>query len=65
MRSRSDLASSPDVHGVYVALSRTLAETRHAVLAHLERSLRRMVVMLSAVMVASAAAVMLVAWSAS
>ena len=48
MRSRNDLASFSDVHVVYVALSRTLAQSRDAVSSHSDQTLRRKVLTPSA-----------------
>jgi hypothetical protein len=59
------LASRRDVSDFYAGVSAKLAESRDAMLAHLDRGLRRMVLALSAVLVASAAVVVLVTWSAS
>jgi hypothetical protein len=55
------LATSSDVYATYADLSATLAESRDAVLAHLDRGLSRMVLTLSVQMMASAAAVVFVA----
>jgi hypothetical protein len=60
-----DLITRSDVQCSYAALSATLAVSRDAVLTHLDRGVRRMVLTLSAVMVASAVALVLVVWSAS
>jgi hypothetical protein len=59
------LASTSDVYATYADLSATLAKSCDAVLARLNRGVRRLVLTLSAVMVASAAVVVLLAWSAS
>ena len=61
----TELATRNDAARLYADLSATLSVSRDAVSAHLDRGLRRMVLALSAVMVASVAAAVLAARLAS
>ena len=51
------IATRKDVYAAYIDLSATLAATRDTVSAHLDRAVRRTVLMLGALMVATGAAV--------
>ena len=60
-----NFATGRAVYLACAALSATLAESREATLAHLNRGLRRLVLTFGALMVVAGAAVVLVSWSFS
>jgi hypothetical protein len=63
--AKETLATRRDANAAYAELSMTLAATRDAVSAHLDRAVRHTVLTLAALMVSAGAAVVLLAWSFS